>query len=165
MHFISTIVLESKIDIASSRREYDALPESEWRKDFFSEATGGYLVTSWKRIEEALSKNEPDKLFVEHKMCMVFAKNGFKVKHFEDEKANGSFDVVIDDIRADLKKTKSTNNIMRYSKHAIKVQNAEIILIEFEKWSNEFRDIISEMSRKRIHGYYYVAGVEQIHSF
>ena len=165
MHFNSTIFLKAQTDIASARREYDTLPDQEWRKDFFSEETGGFLVTSWKRIEEAATKNEPEKLETEHAMCLVFAKGGFKVRHYQDDKTQGSFDVMINNYRADLKKTRSTNNIIRYAKHGLRVQNAEIILIEFENWGNEFRDIVSEMSRKGIHGYYFVTGDELIHSF
>ena len=77
----------------------------------------------------------------------------------------GSYVVMINGIRADLKKTRSTNNILRYSKHAIRVQNAEIVIIEFENWGNEFRDIVSEMARKGIHGFYYVTGNDAIHRF
>ena len=40
-------------NIEKSRKEYHALPDREWRKDYFDENTGGYLVTSWKRLEEA----------------------------------------------------------------------------------------------------------------
>lgn len=32
-------------NIESSRREYDALPSSEWRKDYFNEENGGFVVT------------------------------------------------------------------------------------------------------------------------
>ena len=157
--------MEKTNDILASWREYQALPDSEWRKDFFCPETGGYLVTSWKRLEEASSKNEPEKLEIEHSMCLVFAKSGFKIRHYEDGKPQGSFDVTINNVRADLKKTRSTNNIIRYGKHAIRVQNAEIILVEFEQWNNKFRDVVSELSRKGIHGYYYVSGSELIHSF
>ena len=123
------------------------------------------MVTSRRRIKEALSKKEPEKLEIEHTMCLVFAKSGFKIRHYEDGKSQGSFDVTINNIRADLKKTRSTNNIIRYGKHAIRVQHAEIILVEFERWDNKFRDVVSELSRKGIHGYYFITGKEQIHSF
>ena len=152
-------------DIETSRKEYLAISDTEWRKDYFDETSGGYLVTSWKRIEEALTKKEPDKLSIEHNMCLVFAKNGFKVMHYEDEKVDGSYDVVINNLRADLKRTKSTNNIIRYAKHAIQVQNAEIILVEFVEWGTEFREIVSEMARKGIHGFYFVTGSMLTHSF
>ena len=151
--------------IESSREEYAALPETEWRKDYFNEENGGYLVTSWKRIAESVLKHEPEKLIVEHEMCLVFAKAGFKIRHREDEKDEGSFDVMINGKRADLKKTKSTNNIIRYSKHALRVQNADITLIEFEHWGTAFRNVVSEMSRKGLHGYYFVSGIEKVHSF
>ena len=159
------MVIKHLADIEASKMEYLALPDVEWRKDYFDETTGGYLVTSWRRLEEAESKKEPEKLSIEHNMCLCFARYGFKLRHYEDDKPQGSFDVLINDSRADLKRTKSTNNIIRYAKHALRVQNAEIILVEFERWGNEFREIVSEMSRKGIHGYYYVTGVEQIHSF
>lgn len=45
MHFNSTILLKAHSDIATSRKEYDALPDQEWRKDFFSEETGGFVAT------------------------------------------------------------------------------------------------------------------------
>lgn len=98
-------------------------------------------------------------------MCLVFAKAGFKIRHYEDGKPQGSFDATINSVRADLKKTRSTNNIIRYGKHAIRVQKAEIILVEFEQWSNKFRDIVSELSRKGIHGYYFITGSELVHGF
>ena len=151
--------------IEPSRKEYEALPDAEWRKDYFNEENGGYLATSWKRLNEAMIKNEPEKFEIENDMCLTFAKAGFRVLHYEDLKREGSFDVLIDGTRADLKKTKSTNNIIRYAKHALRVQNAEIILIQFENWGNEFREIVSEMSRKGIHGLYFVTGREIVHRF
>lgn len=151
--------------IESLKLEYLALPDNEWRKDYFNQDNGGYLVTSRKRIHEALTKREPEKLTIEHNMCLTFARSGFRIRHYEDEKSEGSFDVTINGIRADLKRTKSTNNIIRYAKHAFRVQNAEIILVEFEQWGNDFRNIVSEMTRKGIHGYYFVKGSEVIHSF
>lgn len=151
--------------IESLKLEYLSLPDNEWRKDYFNEDNGGYLVTSRKRINEALVKREPEKLTIEHNMCLTFARNGFRIRHYEDEKSKGSFDVTINGIRADLKRTKSTNNIIRYAKHAFRVQKAEIILVEFEQWGNDFRNIVSEMTRKGIHGYYFVKGNEVIHSF
>ena len=157
--------MKTKKQVALARQQYETLSDKEWRKDFFSKKNGGYLATSWKRIDEAIQKNEPEKFKMEHRMCLVFAKAGYRIKHFEDEKPEGSFDVTINEINGDLKKTRSTNNIIRYSKHALKVQKADVILIEFEKWGSAFREIISEMARKGIHGYYYVSGTDAIHSF
>lgn len=72
------------INAEASRREYEALPSAEWRRDYFNEENGGYLVTSWKRIEEARMKNEIEKYEVEHKMCLTFAKAGFRIQHLEE---------------------------------------------------------------------------------
>ena len=153
-------------DILSSWKEYQSLPNSEWRKDFFCPETGGYLVTSWKRIEEA-NKNpkEQSKLKKEHDMCMVFAQSGLKIKHFEDGKPDGSYDVVCNNQKGDLKKTKGGGNIVRYAKYATREQGAEIVLFEFVEWKSEIRDTVSEMIRKNLHGYYFVSGIFVVHNF
>ena len=166
MHINSTILLKAHPDIASARREYDALPDQEWRKDFFSEETGGYLVTSWKRIEHArINKKEDLKFQKEHEMCLAFAKSGLKIKHYEDEKPEGSYDVVCNGRKGDLKRTKGAGNIVRYAKYATHEQGAEIVLFEFEEWKTEIRDALSELVRKKLHGYYFISGNELIHDF
>lgn len=128
------------INILSARREYEALPSSEWRKDYFNEENGGYLVTSWKRIEQA-NKNQTEmiKFEKEHDMSLIFAQSGLKIRHYEDEK--------------------------KYARYATKEQGAEIILFEFSEWKAELRDILSEMVRKNLHGYYFISGNNVVHSF
>jgi hypothetical protein len=158
--------LESKTDISASWREYQSLPDGEWRKDFFCPENGGYLVTSWKRIELA-NKNPKElaKFNKEHDMCLVFAQSGLSIKHYEDEKPDGSYDVVCNGKKGDLKKTKGAGNIVRYAKYAIREQGAEIVLFEFEEWRAEVRDTISEMVRKNLHGYYFVSGLSIVHDY
>lgn len=45
MHFYLSIYLKSNTNIASARNEFLAPPDSEWRKDYFDENTGGYVAT------------------------------------------------------------------------------------------------------------------------
>ncbi|MBO4328373.1 MAG: hypothetical protein J5831_03060 [Bacteroidales bacterium] len=154
------------IDIETSRKEYDALPSNEWRKDYFNEENGGYVATSWKRIAEANKNNkELLKFDKEHEICLVFAKSGLRIQHYEDEKPDGTYDVVCNGLKGDIKKTTSTNNIFKYARWAKKQQRAEIILFEFITWNAEFRKIVDELVRKDYHGYYYVSNVGLVHRF
>ena len=158
--------MENKTDISASWREYQALPDNEWRKDFFCPENGGYLVTSWKRIEAA-NKNpkEQQKFQKEHDMCLVFARSGMKIKYYEDEKPDGTYDVVCNGLKGDLKKTKGAGNIVRYAKYATREQGAEIVLFELEVWNSEFRKVVDELVRKDLHGFYFIAGIETVHRF
>ena len=98
-------------------------------------------------------------------MCLVFAQSGLGIRHYEDEKADGSYDVICNGQKGDLKKTKGAGNIVRYAKYAAREQGAEIVLFEFEKWKTETRDAISEMIRKDLHGYYFITDMGLVHSF
>ena len=42
-------------DIELSRKEYLTLPETEWRKDYFDEATGGYVATHKMKTPDDMS--------------------------------------------------------------------------------------------------------------
>ena len=43
-------------DIEASRKEYLALPENEWRKDYFDETTGGFVATHVLKAKDAITK-------------------------------------------------------------------------------------------------------------
>ena len=43
-------------DIELSRKEYLTLPETEWRKDYFDEATGGYVATHYLKGKDDLRR-------------------------------------------------------------------------------------------------------------
>ena len=146
--------------------EYEMFDNVEWRKDFFSTENGGYLVTSRRRIEEALKNTkERQKFACEHACCLVFARSGLKIWHYEDNKPDGTYDIVCNGLKGDIKRVKGSCNVVKYAKYAIREQGAEIVLFELLKWNNKMRDAISEMIRKNIHGYYYVTGIDKVHSF
>ena len=98
-------------------------------------------------------------------MCLVFAQSGLGIRHYEDEKAGGSYDVVCNGQKGDLKRTKGAGNIVRYAKYATREQRAEIVLFEFETWDSEFRKVIDELVRKDLHGFYYITGIRAVHRF
>ena len=160
--------MKTTVKIVHSWIEYRSLPDWEWRKDYFSWTTGGYVATNWKRIEEANKSNQEKRKFdKEHQLCLTYAKEGHHIKHLVDRKENGegTYDTIFDNIKADLKRTRSTNNIIKYAHRAIKKQGAQIILFEFERWNNEFRDLVDELVRKGYHGRYVVTGENKSHLF
>ena len=124
------------------------------------------MATSWKRIEEA-NRNPKEllKFEKEHCMCLVFAQSGLGIRHYEDEKADGSYDVICNGQKGDLKKTKGAGNIVRYAKYATREQRAEIVLFEFETWDSGFRKVVDELVRKDLHGFYYITGIRTVHRF
>lgn len=157
---------KSTESIAEIWQEYNMFDLTEWRKDYFSVENGGYLVTRWKRLEEAnKSSKEHQKYTNEHASCLVFAQSGLRIQHFEDEKPEGTFDILCNGLKGDIKRVKGASNVVKYAKYALKEQRAEIVLFEFREWNNKMRDAVSEMIRKRIHGYYYVSGVGKVHRF
>ena len=152
--------------IESSRKEYEALPDAEWRKDYFNEENGGYLATSWKRIAEAeRNSKEMSKFEKEHRNCLVFAQSGLRIKHLEDQKVDGTYDILCNGKKGDLKRTAGCGNIVKYARYAVKEQGAEIVLFEFNEWKPEVRDAVSEIVRKNFHGYYFISGESTVHNF
>ena len=60
-------------NIESSRREYDALPSSEWRKDYFNEENGGYIATHIYKERDDLRRPG---IAAEVRACFLLAKLG-----------------------------------------------------------------------------------------
>ena len=128
-----------------------------WKHHGFSIQTGGYLVTQRKRIRESRkSKNEKAKYAKEHEMCLVLKTHGYKVEHLSDKKVEGSYDITINGIPADLKRMQGCTNIEKKAKHSIKKQGARCIVFQFDNWNENFRAEINNIQRKGIHGYYFL---------
>jgi hypothetical protein len=82
------------------------------------------------------------KLEKERSMAMVFARVGHRVVMLEEIPGVSSPDVLIDGTPAELKSVKGHNNIVHYAKEAIRKQQAELVLIEF--------DVVNERTQKEI---------------
>ena len=63
-------------NIESSRREYDALTPSEWRKDYFNDDNGGFVATHVLKGKDALKREGIAK---EVSSCLVLANNGKRI--------------------------------------------------------------------------------------
>ena len=65
--------MKPKEEIELSRKEYDALPDAEWYKDYFSEETGGFIATHIHKERDDLRRPG---IAAEVKACFVLAKQG-----------------------------------------------------------------------------------------
>lgn len=149
-----------------ARTEFTNHDASKWEHTFFNANTGGYVVWHVTRVANGQrNKQEAAKLAKETHMCRVFADNGYKIEMLEEKAGISSPDVKINGKLADLKSTKGAGNIVKYAHKAIKKQQAEIILFEFETLSSKYIEEIEKLKRENIHGYFYVKRENKIRKF
>jgi len=139
--------------IKEARAKYNSY-NNEWQHDYFNHGNGGYLVVDKQRIEQSeINKQEKKKYDKEHDMCLTLAQNGHKVEYLK--MTEGCFDIYLNGIAADLKKTKSYNNISGYAKKAIREQRAELVVFEFAKETGDIHAELELLKKINIHGYFY----------
>lgn len=136
----------------------------DWEKTYFSHETGGYVVTDKDRIASAQSsQNEKEKYQKERDMSIDLAEQGHKIEHLSDRnrKKGDTYDVRFDSKKADLKSTKSHNNIEKYVRHAVRDQGANVVIIRIENGANRNKVMGALRNAKRKYGrrivYYYQA--------
>lgn len=138
-----------------ARAKFDSYDEEEWGKTYFDEETGGFLVIEKTRIKQAgKSDNEFKKFEKEQDMCVTLAKNEYTVEHLDDN-YGCSYDIHINSVHADLKKTCSHNNIMNYAKYAVREQGAEMVVFEFENNTKKIHEELDKLKKSGIKSYYY----------
>lgn len=133
-----------------------------WLQTYYNNATGGYVATMIARAELAKrNKQETAKFDKEQAMCIVLANAGFKVEHLAETPGISSPDIRINGVPADLKRTASPSNIVKYGKHATRLQGAKVLVFQFDDWNDKFIQAVEELKRKGIHGYYFITGKEK----
>lgn len=152
-------------DVLKAWDEYEALG-SEYLKDYFNGNNGGYLVTHQDRRKAAeTSKNERLKYEKEEGMCRIFAKCGYRVEHQAEHPGIPSPDILIDGMKADLKRVSSHNNVVKYGRKAIEKQGAECVLFHIDRMTEQMRNELSALKRRNIKVLYFVTGEEkQVHT-
>lgn len=121
--------------------------------DYFSNE-GGILLTNINRKKEGGINNDERKKFnKEYSMCINLARNNYRIEYLES--VEGSYDIKINGIPADLKKC-THNNITKKAKHAIESQGAEIVIYEFEEIGTEYFKRLDEVKRKGYKSIWYV---------
>ena len=128
----------------------------EWEKAYFDAFSGGYVVIDKQRIVQGhINKQEKEKYDKEYNMCQVLAKNGYKVEYLK--MTEGSFDIYLNGISADLKKTASHNNMLDYAKKAVYKQGARIVVFEFESMSSKIHEGLNKLKMMGIAIKYYTS--------
>ncbi|MDD4848937.1 MAG: hypothetical protein PHR53_09295 [Bacteroidales bacterium] len=130
-------------------------------KRFFDTKTGGYVVTDRQRITAAKKiKQEGEKYEKERDMSLVFAKGGNKIVHRREVPGVSSADVLFNGLPADLKKTSSYDQIVKYAKYATHKQGAKLVLFQFDKWNAKMASELKKLQELKIHGKYFVTDKE-----
>lgn len=133
----------------------------------YGSRNGGTVYTEASRIEQAkMNKQEMAKYNKENEMCKHLADNGHNVVHLDDRKlSDGSYDILLDGKKAELKSLKGASNIGREGKGAIKKQKADYVIFRFKKVTSEVRKEIKKLVDEKIHGCYYAEGQKGLEWF
>lgn len=150
---------------ALALKEYKSVDKKVWEQTYFSNETGGFVITEHERILEShASKNEEIKFEKEMRMCKVCADNGYRIKYLrgENRTKGQTYDITINDLKADLKCVSGgAGNIVKYAKKALIKQGGEAVIFELPTRHHKYFDAISEATRKyRGIVFYYVKGEE-----
>jgi hypothetical protein len=151
-----------QFNLLLAKEEYISHVTETWARVYFNEETGGYLVIHRQRIAHSqISKNEKAKYDKEVAMCLVYARNGYRMVMLEEITGVSSPDVTINGIQADLKRVSGHNNIMKDAKKAVEKQQAQIVLCQCDKMDREILRKIEYLSTiSDIHGLYFATGNE-----
>lgn len=128
---------------------------------------GGVVYTENSRIGQSnINKQEKAKYEKEHDICKHLANNGHTVVHLDDRKlSHGSYDILLDGKKAELKSLKGASNIGREGKSAIQKQKADLVVFKFKEINSNVHKQLNILAEKGIHGYYYKNGDKGLSEF
>ncbi len=141
---------------------------SGWKQlEITYQSKNGIVITEQSRIDQAnKSKNEMEKYNKESDMCKDLADYGHNIIHLDDRKlSDGSYDILFDGVKADLKDVSSANHIVKYGKKAIREQGAEKVIFRINKYNSQYAEEFRTLQTKGIHGYYFVKGENGLKEF
>lgn len=131
---------------------------------YSDQKSNGWVITDTsRRVKGSQNKQELDKYNKEKSMCVVLANNGYNVRHLGEISGISSSDIMIDGVPADLKKTKSANNIQSYAKKAIRQQGADLVVFEFEKETKEIYAELQNLKKYGIRAKYFFTGKNKVY--
>lgn len=130
---------------------------------YVSEKKGQVDVHS-SRLENAnKNKQERAKFEKEHRMCCVLADNGYKIEMLQEVAGVSSSDILINGKKADLKATKSANNVVKYAKSATRKQGADMVIFEFEEETEKVYKELQALKRENIKCKYYFKNEKKLY--
>ena len=135
-------------------------PIDKWEHSYV-DTSGGYVVTERERIEEGKKSKQERGVFIkEQTIAKDLAKMGHHIEHLAEHNRpkNNRYDTLFDGVKADLKSTKSHNNIAKYGKKAFRDQGADMVVFRLEDRAadmfKELKNLKELFPDKRIVYYY-----------
>ena len=156
------IILDQKTneELPNLQRLLDRKP-NEWRMDYYSDDKG-FLAVERERIETGkMNEFEREKFNKEYSMCQTLAVNNQLVDFLKE--VDGRYDILLNDLPADLKKTKSHNHIIDYARHATRNQGAEIVVFEFEVMNAKILEKLRYLERRGYKIIYYTTEEKKLY--
>lgn len=143
-----------------SRFKWESYDES-WQQTYFDNDSLGYVATQGDRIAQGhRNKQELAKFRKEQAMCRVLASHGKRVEHLAETPGISSSDITVNGIPADLKRTASHVNILKYARHATKSQGAKMVVYQFDKETREIYLELEKLKKRGIRFLYFFTGRE-----
>lgn len=153
-----------QIGIEKASAAYRKLQKYGWQPEYFDAGSGGFVVVHpMRRAVGAAGKQERIKLEKELRMCCAFAAAGHRVKMLREKAGVSSPDVLIDGVPAELKSTRSANNVVKYARKAVEVQGAACVLFEFECESDALHKELLKLQRDGFKVLYYFKGRRRVY--
>lgn len=136
----------------------EGLPDGK-ELTYYNPKSKGWVITDTSRRVKGEQNKQLLEIYTKEKnMCIVLADNGYKVRHLGEISGVSSSDIIIDGVPADLKKTKSANNIKKYAKKAIEKQGANLVVFEFETKAKEIFLELENLRKKGRKVKYFFSG-------
>lgn len=127
---------------------------------------GGQLLTDERRYNFGqTNKTEYYKYRKEQQMAKFLASQGFTVEHLNEIPGIPSPDIRINGVLADLKRLGSHNNIKRHADDAIGRQGADLVVFQFNKWNERMKTEVEKLTKRGIHGYYFLTDELKLKTF
>jgi len=143
-----------------SRFKWESYDES-WQQTYFDNDSLGYVATQGDRIAQGhRNKQELAKFRKEQAMCRVLASHGKRVEHLAETPGISSSDITVNGIPADLKRTASHVNILKYARHATNSQGAKMVVYQFDKETREIYLELEKLKKRGIRFLYFFTGRE-----
>ena len=120
------------------------------------------MAVEHERIKQAkINNDEIEKYNKERSMCQTLAVNNHIVDYLKE--VEGRYDILLDELPADLKKTKSHNHVIDYAKYAIRNQGAKIVVFEFEVMNAKILEKLKYLEQRGYKIIYYTTGEKKLH--
>jgi len=133
----------------------------KWRVDYYTNDKGFLAVERYRIEQSKINAVELEKYQKEYSASQTLAINNHKIDFLKE--VDGRYDILLDGIPADLKKTKSHNHIVNYARHAVRSQGAKIVVFEFEKMTPKIHEKLNELARKKYKIIYFVSNNKTLH--